>query len=178
MLANLYMSFFRTLNKILAPFLLLGLRLYIAWIFFSAGLTKIDYWDGTLWLFGATSLEEAVSQGSYYVPLLPSELAAYAGTGAELFFPVLLALGFLCSFAALSLFALNVVAVVSFPTLWYEAWQSASESFTAFWWNGAFTPGFQDHIVWGVGLLVLILYGAGKLSVDGFLCARMRSKKA
>ncbi len=176
MLANLYMSTFSMLNKVLSPALLLGLRLYIAWVFFKSGLTKIDYWDGTLWLFSATSLPDAVSQGNYYVPILSPEIAAYAGTAAELLFPVLLVLGFVCNFAALSLFVVNVVAVVSFPTLWHEAWQTASESFTAFWLNGDFTPGFQDHVVWGIGLLVLMIYGAGALSVDRFLCSRMRSR--
>ncbi len=178
MLANLYMSTFTTLKSVLSPALLLGLRLYIAWIFFKSGLTKIDYWDGTLWLFSGTSLPDAVSQGNYYVPILAPELAAYAGTAAELVFPVLLALGLLCNFAALSLLAVNVVAVVSFPTLWHQAWEMASESFTTFWLNGGFTPGFQDHVIWAIGLLILVIYGAGALSVDRYLCSRMRSDNA
>lgn len=35
----------------LQPLLLLGLRLFIAWVFIKAGLTRIEDWDTTLFLF-------------------------------------------------------------------------------------------------------------------------------
>lgn len=50
------------------PLLLLALRLFIASVFFKAGLTKIEDWDTTLFLF----TEE------YSVPLLPPALAAFS----------------------------------------------------------------------------------------------------
>ena len=63
------------------PLLLLALRLFIASVFFKAGLTKIEDWDTTLFLF----TEE------YSVPLLPPALAAFLGTAGELLLPPLLA---------------------------------------------------------------------------------------
>ena len=35
----------------LAPLVDLGLRLYVAWVFFKSGLVKIQSWDSTLALF-------------------------------------------------------------------------------------------------------------------------------
>ncbi|MFS1444498.1 DoxX family protein, partial [Vibrio sp. 10N.286.46.E10] len=70
-------------QALFVPVLLLFCRLWVAWVFFNSGLTKIATWDSTLYLF---ELE-------YQVPLLPWELAAYMGTAAELILPVFLALG-------------------------------------------------------------------------------------
>ena len=72
-------------QALFVPVLLLFCRLWVAWVFFNSGLTKIATWDSTLYLF---ELE-------YQVPLLPWELAAYMGTAAELILPVFLALGLL-----------------------------------------------------------------------------------
>lgn len=49
--------------------LLLGIRLYSAWVFFRSGLTKIDDWGVTLALFS----------DEYQVPLLPPVVAAVMG---------------------------------------------------------------------------------------------------
>jgi len=56
------------------PLLLLALRVFIAWVFIKSGLTKINDWDTTLYLF----TEE------YSVPLLPPAVAAVMGTLGEL----------------------------------------------------------------------------------------------
>ena len=52
----------------------LGIRLWIAWVFWKSGQTKIANWDSTLFLF----------EDFYNVPLLPPEVAAYLGTAVEL----------------------------------------------------------------------------------------------
>jgi putative oxidoreductase len=83
---------------------------------------------------------------------LPPELAAYLGTFGELFFSVLLALGVAGRLGALGLLVLNVVAVMSYPAL-HEA-------------------GVTQHQLWGLLLLVPLLHGPGKLSVDHFLAKR------
>ena len=114
----------------------LALRLYVAHVFFASGQTKIQSWDTTLQLF----------QYEYHVPFLSPTLAAYAGTFTELFFPVLLVLGLGGRFAALVLFVFNIIAVVSYPEL-----------------NAA---GLEQHKVWGLMLLALLLHGPGKLSID------------
>jgi len=119
-----------------APALDLAIRLYVANVFFKSGLTKIASWDTTLMLF----------EYEYDVPLLPTELAAYLATAAELTLPVLLALGLAGRFGAFALFVFNYIAVISYPDL--------SEG------------GLKDHFYWGFLLLVTVLHGPGKLSVD------------
>ena len=66
------------------------LRLWVANVFWKAGVNKAQSVDVTLQLF----------EYEYSVPLLSPTVAAYIGTGVELFFPVLLALGLGGRFAA------------------------------------------------------------------------------
>jgi putative oxidoreductase len=115
------------------------LRCWAAYAFFVSGLTKIQTWDSTLYLFN----EE------YSVSLLPPEIAAYMGTTTELLFPTLLALGLFSRFAAGVLFIFNIIAVISYPDL------------------GA--AGLEQHKTWGIMLLVSLLHGPGKISVDYWL---------
>jgi putative oxidoreductase len=130
---------------LLSPVGDLILRCWVAYAFWVSGLTKIQNWDSTLYLFN----EE------YSVPFLPPEIAAYLGAAAELGFPVLLAFGFLGRFAALSLLLFNIVAVLSYPDL------------------GA--AGIEQHKVWGIMLLVCFLQGSGKLSIDHWINQRFFS---
>ncbi|MFD2179180.1 DoxX family protein [Veronia pacifica] len=120
----------------LTPALLLVCRLWVAWVFFRSGMIKLSGWDSTLLLF----------EYEYNIPLLPPVFAAYLATGAELVLPVFLALGLLARPAALALFVFNIVAVVSYPTLWDK--------------------GFFDHQMWGVMLLANVVLGPGMLAVD------------
>src|SRR5262245_45782668 len=78
-------------------------RLYVAKVFLLSGLTKLHDWDTTLALF----------QDEYHVPLLSPTLAAWLGTGGELLLPLLLALGLAGRGAAIGLFVINAVAVIS-----------------------------------------------------------------
>jgi putative oxidoreductase len=130
------------LEQYLAPVLDLGIRLFVASVFFMSGLTKIQSWDSTLSLF----------ENEYAVPLLPPELAAYMGTFTELFFPILLVLGLGTRFAAGVLFVFNIIAVLSYPDLG--------------------EIGLRDHQYWGLLLLVPLLHGPGKISVDHFIRRR------
>ena len=81
---------------LLAPVSNLMIRLWIANVFFSAGLLKFQSWDTTMYLF----------EYEYAVPLLSPEIAAVMGTAVELCFPVLLALGLMGRFAAFVLYLL------------------------------------------------------------------------
>jgi len=123
----------------------LGIRLYVAEVFFRSGLLKIGNWSGTLYLF----------RNEYHVPLLPPELAAWLGTFGELFFPPLLALGLASRFAALSLSAFNVIAVVSF-------WHVLADNEAA----------LMSHVFWGTLLLVTLTHGPGLLSADHWIQRR------
>jgi putative oxidoreductase len=127
----------------------LALRLYVAEVFFRSGLIKVRNWDGTLYLF----------ENEYRVPLLPPEAAAWLGTFAELFFPPLLALGLATRFAALSLSVFNIVAVISF-------WHVLADNEAA----------RMSHFYWGLLLLVTLCHGAGKLSLDHWIRARLLSR--
>lgn len=126
----------------LSPVLDLAIRVFIAIVFFKAGLTKIASWDSTVALF----------ENEYMVPLLPPALAAFMATCAELGFPVLLVLGLGTRFAALGLFVLNIVAVISYPDIG--------------------EVGLKDHQMWGLFLLVSLLHGPGALSLDHLIGRR------
>ena len=69
----------------------LVIRLWIANIFWKAGLTKIATWESTLYLF----------EYEYAVPFVPTEVAAVIGTGVEITMPILLAIGLGTRFSAL-----------------------------------------------------------------------------
>jgi putative oxidoreductase len=126
----------------LSPLADLLLRLWVAYAFWVSGLTKIQTWDSTLYLF----------ENEYSVPVLPPEFAAYLGTFVELAFPPLLAFGLLGRFAALVLFVFNPIAVISYPDL-----------------NAA---GLEQHKVWGLMLLVILCHGPGRLSLDHWITRR------
>lgn len=132
------------LPEYLAPVFDLGLRLFMANVFFKSGLTKIKSWDSTLYLFSDV----------YQVPLLSPEFAAWLATGAELGLSVLLVLGLFGRFAAAGLFILNVVAVISYSEL--------SEA------------GLNNHLYWGILLTVLLVTSRGTWSVDSWLEKRLR----
>ena len=123
----------------LAPALDLGLRLFLANVFFKSGLTKIKSWDSTLYLFNDV----------YQVPLLSPELAAWLATSAELGLPVLLVLGLLGRLAAAGLFILNLVAVLSYYSELSEA-------------------GINQHLYWGL-LLAVLLISRSVWSVDNWV---------
>lgn len=125
------------------PLLLLFCRLWVAWVFFNSGLTKIASWDSTLFLF----------EYEYQVPILPWELAAYMGTAAELILPIFLALGLLSRPMAAILFVFNIIAVVSYPVLWDK--------------------GFYDHQLWGLMILNVVVWGPGVISADKVLRSKL-----
>jgi putative oxidoreductase len=125
----------------------LSLRAYLGWIFFKAGLAKIADWESTLSLF----------RDEYQVPLLSPEIAAALGTTGELVLPLLLWAGLLSRPAALGLFIVNLMAVISYPLLFTFDCPAA----------------LNDHRYWGLLLLVLAVFGPGRISVDA-LAAQSR----
>jgi putative oxidoreductase len=132
----------RGLLDSLQPLALLAARLYVARVFFLSGLTKLRDWDITLALF----------TDEYKVPWLSPDVAAALGTAGELALPVLLVLGLGGRFAALGLFVVNAVAVVSLRELSDAA--------------------AQQHLFWGCLLVGLLLWGPGRWSADHGLLRR------
>jgi putative oxidoreductase len=133
----------------LATPLLLAFRWYVAWQFLKSGWLKVSNWDSTLYLF----------QEEYHVPLLSPQVAAVAGTAGELVFPVLLIVGLLTRFAALGLSAVNVLAVISYTHVLF------SEGFEA---------ALGQHYLWGTLLLVVLVFGPGRWSLDAWRRGRRR----
>lgn len=138
-----YDSLIGKAQTLFVPLLLLFCRLWVAYVFFNSGLTKIATWDSTLFLF----------EYEYQVPLLPWQLAAYLGTAAELVLPIFVALGLLTRPMSAVLFVFNIIAVVSYPLLWER--------------------GFHDHQLWGLMMLVVVVWGAGPFSLDHLLKKRL-----
>ncbi|HSD00514.1 MAG TPA: DoxX family protein [Casimicrobiaceae bacterium] len=126
----------------LQPIFALAMRLYVAKVFIVSGWLKLSRWDSTLALF----------ENEYHVPLLSPHVAAVLGTMAELGLPVLLILGIGTRAAALALFVFNIIAVISYPDL--------SDA------------GLKDHYLWGALMLVIAVYGPGKLSLDHWIGGR------
>ena len=126
----------------------LALRLYVGAVFFRSGLAKLRDWDATLALF----------RDEYHVPLLPPELAAAMGAAGELGLPILLFVGLLSRPAALGLFFVNAVAVLSYPQLFKFECPAA----------------INDHFYWGILLLALVAFGPGRASLDALLARPAR----
>ena len=123
----------------ITPLFDLGIRLYVASVFMRSGWLKISDWGSTRYLF----------ENEYHVPLLPPDVAAVLGTMGELGLPVLLALGLAGRFGAAGLSVVNLVAATAFPDI--------------------SDLGLQDHLLWGMLLLVTVLHGPGPLSCDRWL---------
>lgn len=136
------LALFCSFEKLLAytkPVADMGLKLWVANVFFKSGLTKIESFDTTLMLF----------EDEYAVPLLSPVFSAYVGTIAELVLPVMLVIGLGGRMIPFALFVFNIVAAISYPDL--------------------SNAGMQDHYIWGLMLLALMANGSGKLSVDNLI---------
>ena len=136
----------RFLDLARAP-LLLFTRFWVSWQFLKSGWLKLSDWESTVELF----------RSEYQVPVLPPTLAAVAGTLGELLFPALLLLGLVTRVGALGLFAVNLLAVVSY---WHVLGQEGFEAALA------------QHVLWGFMLLVIVAFGGGRFSLDQALAKR------
>jgi len=121
------------------PLIDLGVRLWVANVFWKSGLASLRGWQGTVDLFTY----------DFHVSLVSPLVAAGMAIGVELVFPVLLALGLAGRLSAGVLFIFNIVVAVSYPGL-----------------NEAV---LKDHIFWGILLAVTLLHGPGRISIDYFI---------
>lgn len=126
-----FTSLFQRLEHYGWPLLLLGIRFWMAHIFWRAGKVKFKRWEATLDLF----------RFEYKVPFIAPELAAYLTTTFELVCPVLLVAGLMSRLATLPL--LIITAVIHLTYLSHD-----------------------DHVYWAFLLGVILLKGAGPLSLD------------
>jgi putative oxidoreductase len=131
----------------LQPAFALSTRWYVAWVFLKSGYLKISDWEQTIALF----------ESEYRVPLLSPLWGAITGTAAELAFSVLVILGLGGRIAPLGLFAVNVLAVISYAHVLLTD-------------DGLF--GLRQHQFWGFMLAMLCIYGMGSWSLDTLLKRR------
>lgn len=149
-LTRLHSGLASLLDLLQSPFLL-ALRCYVAWQFWVSGWLKLSSWEQTLDLF----------QTEYHVPLLPPYLAALVGTAGELVFPLLLVAGLFSRAAALGLFAVNAMAVISYAhVLLGEGFEAA----------------LGQHVLWGLMCIVLAIVGPGRWTLDRWLESKMAAR--
>jgi putative oxidoreductase len=130
---------------------LLGTRFYVGWQFWKSGLLKVTSWGTTLDLFRA----------EYHVPLLPPPVAAAVGAGGELFFPVLLFLGLFSRVGALGAFFVNAMAVISYRQVLLAEGSEAA---------------LGQHLLWGFMLVVVSVFGPGRIALDSWLESRLAAR--
>ncbi|MGY0399877.1 MAG: DoxX family protein [Ostreibacterium sp.] len=144
--------------------ILLLLRLYIASVFLKSGFQKVSHWDSTLILF----------EYEYSVPFLSAKLAAILGTVAEIGLPLLLLFGVMSRWGAFALFCFNIVAVASYPALNVGEWAFV-KAFGFLPIGISFpTKGLEDHVMWGLMIFTLFVFGAGKVSIDYLLSRKLQ----
>ena len=136
-LTGLYRSIFTPVHILLTPAIMLIIRLWIAKTFFFAGLTKIQDWENTVFLF----------EFEYAVPILPPEMAAYMATAFELGMPVLIVLGLFTRAAVLPLFGMALVIQFVLGAA-----------------NPAYDN--VEHFYWMMMLALIAINGPGRWSLD------------
>jgi putative oxidoreductase len=131
-------------DKVGAPLLYLGIRLFMAQIFFASGWLKFKNflnhdWGSTIYLFKEV----------HPIPGVPPHIAAIAGTTGELGLSTLLALGLFGRFAAAGLIVMTCVIQFLVPASY-----------------GIANP---EHYYWMLLLAVIFVRGPGIISLDGLL---------
>lgn len=131
---------FNNFIETLQPLGDLLIRSWVAKAFLLSGYSKVVSWSSTLLLF----------QYEYHVPFLAPLPAAILSVIIELGVSSLLVLGLGGRLPVLILFLFNLIAVISYPFL------LTPEGYV----------GLKDHICWGIILLMFLLHGTGKWSLD------------
>lgn len=142
----------------LAP---LGLRLLLAWEFFEAGRQK---YSGDNWFMDI--------RGDFPFPfdLLPAALNWSLATWSELLLSLALLLGLATRLSAFCLFVLTVVATAAVH--WPDQWMMLGDLARGYAITDAGHGNYKLPLIFMVMLLVLILRGGGKLSIDALIAWR------
>jgi putative oxidoreductase len=147
--ASLYRSCHQVFERLPTGLVLLLTRLALASVFWRSAQTKISGWNfaGQSWqFFNVGDSAMTLFQYEYKLPLIPYQVAAYAGTLVEFFMPLLLVLGLGTRFAAFALLVMTgVIQFLVYPDAW------------------------PTHIQWFALALVLMRFGGGGLALDRLL---------
>ncbi len=143
------------LERVGEPIVLLLTRLYMFDVFFTSGKSKLDNylngdWSTTVYLF-----EEI-----HPVPFLPANVSAVMGTAGEVILSSLLLMGLFGRFAAFGLLIMTGVIEISFNYV-----------------DPEYTT-FDSHYMWALLLSVLMVRGAGTLSVDTLFFGALEKKES
>jgi putative oxidoreductase len=103
-IVNTHVGLFRLARFAAWPFIDLGIRLWLAQIFFVSGVLKVTNWH--------TALDLAATE--YPVSWMDPVAAAYTGAAIEVICPVFLALGLMTRYAALPMLILSLVIQFSY----------------------------------------------------------------
>ena len=141
--AGQVLNVFVWLENLRMDAVLIMMRIVIGAVFFMSAQTKVD----------GFALKEStffLFEYEYALPLVPPVLAAYLATIAEHLFPLMLWLGLGSRLAALGLAGMTLtIQLFVYP----EAWVT--------------------HGLWLSSLLVLVLQGPGRLSLDHLIRSRI-----
>lgn len=130
---------FERLRSIQPGWFSLPARLAVAGIFWRSGQTKVNGWE-------LNDFTITLFRDEYRVPLLPPDVAAYAATISEHLFPLLLVIGLASRLSAGALLGMTlVIQLFVYPGSW------------------------PDHLIWAVALMIIVLYGPGRISLDHFI---------
>ena len=142
-------SLTQKLETLPAPDLNLFARLYIATVFFKSGRTKVTgeqgegLWDSIISYITPSDSALFLFEEEYALPFISADVAAQLAILAETVLPLLLILGFATRLSAFALFIMTlIIQVFVYPGLWTE------------------------HVIWAVALLLLILRGGGRITLD------------
>ncbi|MFK0310953.1 DoxX family protein [Pseudomonas sp. NPDC090233] len=143
----------------------LPLRLFLAWEFFESGLEKFN---GSNWF--------ADIQGSFPFPfnVLPPDLNWQLSMWAELLLPLLLLLGLGTRLASAGLMVITVVAIAAVH--WPSQWSGLAELAQGYTITDRGFGNFKLPLIYLVALLPLLLKGAGRLSLDHWIKARIAAR--
>lgn len=122
-----------------SPLYDMAARLYLAYVFFSSGLLRLqDYlngnWSNQIFLF----------MSEHPVPGIPAEISSVMATGGELVLPVLVALGLFTRLGAAGMLVMTAVIEFTYGH-------------------------FPEHILWAFLAFGLFIRGGGAISLDRFI---------
>ena len=141
--AGQVLNVFVWLENLRMDAVLILMRIVIGAVFFMSAQTKVDG-------FALKESSFFLFEYEYALPLVPPVLAAYLATIAEHLFPLMLWLGLGSRLAALGLAGMTLtIQLFVYP----EAWVT--------------------HGLWLSSLLVLVLQGPGRLSLDHLIRSRI-----
>jgi putative oxidoreductase len=120
-------------------------RFILGMVFWLSGRTKVDGFELKTSTF-------YLFEKTYKVPVIPPEIAAYMATAAEHIFPLLLWAGLATRLSATALLMMTlVIQIFVYPNA------------------------YVTHGLWAIGLLYLMKYGPGRLSLDHLISKSVKA---